>query len=168
MAKTLRKSRIIDTYATLLENAQGGAETFFKEVEQYLITAKIPNVSFERTQVKTHFLGGAGREHIIVTHRNLPEFKMYIGARDYGNYLAVTWAERIEVGFMSSQLSKQIAGSGVGLTYANLDVFSEQELSAYTTIVHRAVVDTAEKIMAGLNQDFSKMNTRSRSGLAAW
>ena len=91
MATTLKKTRIIDTYAVLLENAQGGGNAFFSAIEKYLINANMPNVTFERTQVKTQrFFGGAGREHIVVSHRNLPEFKMYICARDYGNYLAVT------------------------------------------------------------------------------
>jgi hypothetical protein len=170
MAVRLKKTRMLDTYAALIENGQGEAETFFKAIEQYLKNANLPNVTFERTEVKTSRIWGRGmsREHILVSHKALPEFKMYIGARDYGNNLSITWALTIEVGFMDRQLSKQLVGSGVGLTLATLDLFHQQELDAYTKAVHRAVVRISQNLMKTLDQDINLLTTRTRSGLAAW
>jgi hypothetical protein len=163
----LKKQRVIDSYAALIENGQGGGQKFFDAVQIYLKNANLPNVSFEIVQVATRILA-RGRDYILVTHKTLREFQMYISAQDFGNYLNVTWALTLEPGVLARQLSKMTTGSGHGLTFAKLDLFTQQELDAYTTVVHRAVTDTVESIYKSLNQDFTKVNTRSRSGLAAW
>jgi hypothetical protein len=169
MTVTLKKQRILDTYAVLIENGQGGGNKFFDSVQSYLRNANMPNVTYEMVQVVTRRLfGGRGRDYLLVQHKFLSEFRMYICARDFGNYLDVTWALTLEPNILGRGVSKMITGSGQGLTFASLDLFAQQELDAYTVVVHRAVTDTAKGMFESMNQDFSKVNTRSRSGLAAW
>lgn len=114
---TLKKQRIIDTYAALIENGAGGGQKFFDSVQKYLQDANMPNVSFEMEQVVTSRLfGGRGRDYLLVTHKFLREFRMYICARDFGNFLDVTWALTLEPGLLDRGVSKMIVGNGQGLT----------------------------------------------------
>ncbi len=163
----LKKERIQDTYAALIADAAGSGQKFFDRVEKYLKDANMPNVSYEMVQV-SNSLFGRGRDYLLVTHKQLRDFRMYICARDFGNFLSVTWALTMEPGLLNRGLARMTTGNGLGLAYTGLDLFSQQELDAYTTVVHRAVTDTVKNFYESLSQDFSLVNTRSRSGLAAW
>ena len=44
-------------------------------------------------------------------------------------------------------------------------MFDFEELTAYGTTVHRAVIKAVEEIMGQLNMDFSKVDTKSRGFL---
>jgi hypothetical protein len=46
-----------------------------------------------------------------------------------------------------------------------LDLFDQQDLRAYATIVHRSVLKSVDKLMLDLKQDPSKMERRSRGFL---
>jgi hypothetical protein len=129
----------------------------------------MPDVTYERAQVVTsRLLGGKGREHIVVRNKSLYEFKVFISARDYGNFLDVSWTVTLDPGRLSRQLSKFAFGSGQVLMYARLDFFAQQDVAAFTTITLRAVTSTVQDLYKELNQDFANLNMKSRSGLAAW
>jgi hypothetical protein len=168
MAVTLRKQQIIDSWKCVIEGGSGNSERFFRSVEQYLKNANMPNVTVERTQVVTSRLFGQGRESIIVRHKSLHEFTTFISARDFGSFLDIAWVVTLNPGFLQRQFSKTVTGSGYGLTFRSLDVFLNQELEAYTTITLRGVIETTKNIHESLKQDFTKVNMRSKSGLAAW
>ena len=51
---------------------------------------------------------------------------------------------------------------------AKVEFNQQMELGAYTTVVHEGVKGAVEKLMAELNQDFTKVNTRSRGALELW
>src|SRR5687768_7968821 len=106
---TLKKQRIIDSYAVLIENGTGGGQKFFNGVQKYLQSASMPDVSYEMVKVVTSKLfGGRGRDYLLVTHKYLREYRMYICARDYGNFLDVTWAQTLEPGLLDRGVSKMI------------------------------------------------------------
>lgn len=47
----------------------------------------------------------------------------------------------------------------------DMDLFDSEELSAFITIGHHAVLDSVEDLMNGLNQDFSKVDRKTRGFL---
>jgi hypothetical protein len=151
----LKQETIKDSYSALIADGQGKGQKFFDAIQLYLKNSNLPNVSYEIVQVAPARFAGRGRDYILVKHENLREYQMYISAQDFGNYLNVTWALTLEPGMFNRKLS-------------TIDIFVQQELDAYTTVVHRAVVDTVKEFYAGLNQDFTLVNMRSRSGLTAW
>ncbi len=49
-----------------------------------------------------------------------------------------------------------------------LDIFAQQDLRAYATVVHQCVRDAVEALMDELGQDSSKINRQSKGFLEVW
>jgi uracil DNA glycosylase len=49
-----------------------------------------------------------------------------------------------------------------------IDVFDQQDLSAWVSVVHHAFVKSIKEIMEELKQDITGMNTRSKGYLSVW
>jgi hypothetical protein len=47
-------------------------------------------------------------------------------------------------------------------------VFAQQDLSAWTSIVHNAFLRSGKEIMEELKQDITGMQTRSKGYLSVW
>jgi hypothetical protein len=106
-------------------------------------------------------------QHLAINHATLKEYPMYILAYDYGTLLAVVWALAIETGFFNKSFAKLAPGIHA-LTNAGLSVSQQMELGAYSSAVHDFVKQAVKVIMDDLNQDFSKVNTRSKGILELW
>ena len=104
------------------------------------------------------------REYLMVTNATLKDYKMYIGARDYGNNLDISWYLTCEPNFFKKALSSLTTGSDKALSFA-LDIFDQQDLQAYVTVVHHCLLDAVSEIMLGLDQDPSKIDRKSRGFL---
>jgi|Deesub1362B_J571_1020462.scaffolds.fasta_scaffold00067_46 hypothetical protein len=104
------------------------------------------------------------REYLMVTNATLKDYRMYIGARDYGNHLDVSWYLTCEPGFFKKALSALTTGSDKVLSFA-LDLFDQQDLQAYVTVVHHCLLEAVSEIMLDLNQDPSKIERKSRGFL---
>jgi hypothetical protein len=112
----------------------------------------------------------------MVTNENewLKDFRMYIGARDYGNSLGVSWYLTCEPGFLKRLFSTalfygktkdiQRVSPDRALSFT-LDIFSQQDLIAYVTCVHHSLLKAIEKIMRELGQDPSKIDRKSKGFL---
>jgi hypothetical protein len=102
----------------------------------------------------------------MVTNEGLKDYRMYIGARDYGNNLDVQWYLTCEPGFFKKTLSAFLTkgASDKALSFI-LDLFQQQDLSAYATVVHHCLLKALEKLMLGLGQDVSKIDRKSRGFL---
>jgi hypothetical protein len=126
MAKTLCKDRIIDKWLTVIENGAGNQDRVFLRTEGILQQTNLPNVSWQRQEIAMGMFGRGGREFLVVTHRSLHEYVMYLNARDFGSHLDCAWFLTVQPGFFQRTASK-FAQDGRGL---GLNVFDEQELSA--------------------------------------
>jgi hypothetical protein len=158
MGVTLKDEKIIDRWSIIIENGQGNAEQIYKDTESYIKESKAPGIEIGRVKVRPGWLKGLfgkERDYVMVTNEGLSDYRMFIGARDYGNNLDVSW-------YLTSELI--VIQKKYGLS-PNLDLFEQQDLNAYATVVHHCLIKAVEKIMAGLGQDTSKIDRKSRGFL---
>ncbi len=105
----------------------------------------------------------------MVTNDWLKDHRMYLGARDYGKHLDVSWFLTVEPGFFKSAFSVMLAHGNYQALSFNLDVFKSQDLRAYVTSVHRLCVRRAvEQIAKELGQDTSGFDWKSKGFLQVW
>jgi hypothetical protein len=64
-------------------------------------------------------------------------------------------------------ISRYAAGNANSFSM-NLDVFDQQDLSAWTYVIHRAFLRTVKELMEELQLDITGMNTRSKGYLSVW
>jgi hypothetical protein len=91
---------------------------------------------------------------------------MWVGARDYGTSLDVSW---YLTGSTKSALVRAVAEvPGVGVAagiYAglkSLDIFDQQDLTAYVTVGHRSVRTAVEQLMVERKLDLARLERKSR------
>lgn len=166
---TLQDEKIIDRWSILIGNAQGQSEKTYSETENLIRSSKAPGIEIERVRVRPSWLKGlfgVERNYMMVSNEGLKDYRMFIGARDYGNNLDVSWYLTCEPGFFKKTLSTALTqgGSDKALSFS-LDIFQQQDLNAYATLVHHCLKETLEKIMTGLGQDPSKTDYKSRGFL---
>ena len=171
MAKkvSLHDEKIIDRWGIIIENGQGKAEQVYKDTEAYINEAKAPAVKSEIVKVTPSWLKGlfgVERTYFMVRNEGLKDYRMYIGARDYGNNLDVQWYLTCEPGFFKKTLSTFLTkgASDKALSFI-LDLFQQQDLSAYATVIHHCLLKALEKLMLGLGQDVSKIDRKSKGFL---
>jgi hypothetical protein len=63
--------------------------------------------------------------------------------------------------------SKYMTGNATMLSQ-RLDVFSQEDLSAWTHIIHRTLLRIVKDLMQQLKQDTTGMNTQSKGYLSVW
>ncbi len=169
MGITLKDEKIIDRWSMIIENGQGNAEETYKDTDQFIKESKAPGIQIERVKVRPSWLKGLfgnERNYMMVTNEGLGDYRMFIGARDYGDNLDVQWYLTCEPGFFKKTLSDVLTkgASDKALSF-NLDLFQQQDLSAYSTVVHHCLLKALEKLMAGLGQDTSKIDRKSKGFL---
>jgi hypothetical protein len=78
------------------------------KTEEFLREAKLPNV-FGRREPVSAGLFSEKRDFLILTHGGLKEYAMFVGARDYGRDLDVSWFMTVNPGFLKRAISKRLA-----------------------------------------------------------
>jgi hypothetical protein len=161
MAITLKKEVIVDRWSMIVKEGQGKTEEIYKDTENYIQKSEAPEVKFERVQVRASFLKGVfgnERTYIRIVNKNLKGYKMYIGARDYGKNLDLSWYVTCEPGLTAGIISKifSIFSSKKMTWVPNLDLFQQQDLTAYVTVVHHCFIDAIEKITKGTGQEIDR------------
>jgi hypothetical protein len=166
---TLKEGKIIDQWSALLEQCQGHGEGVLQAVEGNLKAAEAPGVSWRRESVSPGWLKGLfgkRRDFLLVTHGRFDDYLMCVGARDYGTSLDVSW---YLTGSTKSALVRAVAEvPGVGVAagiYAglkSLDVFDQQDLTAYVTVGHRSVRTAVEQLMVERKLDLARLERKSR------
>ncbi len=170
MAVNLSNDKVLNGWNVLIHQAAGRSEQVFDLLQEYLTAAAIPGVTWV---MDAHIIPKLGMypakktDYLVVSHASLKEYHMYISARDYGSLLEVTWALTSEPGFFNKTFARVAPGIHA-LSNAGLDFNQQMELSAYSTAVHEGVKGAVEKVMEELNQDFTKVNTRSSGVLDLW
>ncbi len=110
---------------------------------------------------------GKKREFLRVTNDALKDHKVYVGVRDYGRQLSVSWFHTVEPSLMKGLLSKALTQDSQALSFA-LDLFDQEELQAYVSTVHHAVKEVVQGLMEEFKQDASKINWKSTGYLELW
>jgi len=169
MAITLKDEKIIDRWSMIVENGQGQAEQVYQDTENLIKESKAPEVRVERTRVRPSWLKGLlgnERNYMLVTTEALGDYRMFIGARDYGDNLDISWYLTCEPGFFSKRLSHILTSGASDRALAlHLNIFQQQDLTAFATVVHHCLLRAIDKLMLGKGQDPSKIDRKSRGFL---
>jgi hypothetical protein len=169
MGITLQDEKIIDRWTMLIEGGQGRAEEIFQDTERSIRESKAPGINIERTKVRTSWIKGLfgnERTYMMVTNEALGDYRMFIGARDYGDNLDVQWYLTCEPGFFKKHLSNILtSGASDKALSLSLDLFKQQDLSSYATIVHHCLLKAVDKLMMAEGQDLSKIDRKSKGFL---
>jgi len=156
-ANVLKNEKIIDRWSTLIQNEQGKMEQVYKDTEDNIKKSEAPYVKYERVKISASFLKGLfgnKRVYLKVINQKYKSYKIYVGARDYGNNLDLCWYLTYEPGLISRILEKLLPflSSKKLVWIPKLDLFAQQDLSSYTTVVHHCFMEAVEKITKGTGQ----------------
>ena len=167
----LRQDHVEDSWSMLISKAQGKSEDVFQTTDANI---KENNVSFINMARKAIAAGsvsgylGNTRDFLVVTdnqNMRLSPYKIFINARDYGDNLDVSWYLTFKPGIWQAILSLIPFINVIQKTLAECDLFDQQDLRAYATVVHHSVIKSVEQLMQSLNQDPSKIERKSRGFL---
>jgi len=166
MATSIKRQSMVDIWQTMVENGVGNTERIYLAVEDYMEKSDLPGVFVFRDDVRSSFFGET-REFVISTLGLLPDYKMFLCVRDFGQHLDCARFMTCRASMFKKMVSKYAAGSPNALSM-NLNVFSQQELTAWQHIVHQAFVNAIKDLMADLDQDISRLNMQSKGYLSVW
>jgi hypothetical protein len=164
---TLSREKVVDKWFALVERGAGKDQWVIDKTEQFIKEVAAPGVSCRRDVVSSG-LFGEKREFLIVTHNRLREYAMFIGARDYGRELDVSWFLTVNPGFLKRAVSKRLAFGDPNALSMNIDVFAQQDLSAYTQVAHHCLQQVIQQLMDELKLDYSSIDRKSKGFLAIW
>ncbi len=168
MAKKISEAQISSKWHHLVFSGQGRGENILNHTKSMLQERAYPGLTWNEEVVKSGgFILGKKRVLLLVQSTTLKDHKMYVGARDYGTDLSVSWYVTVEPGFFKSVAASKLTGDFTGFSYG-MNLFDEEELTSYVTGVHQCVLAGVEMTMDELGQDFSKVNTKSKGSLEIW
>jgi hypothetical protein len=151
----------------------GRRDHLMNHIANFLQQAEAPGVRWQQIEAQPGMLKGffgKRRDFLMVTCEGLKDYRMYVGARDYGRHLDFSWFLTIEPGFFKKALSTALThgASPLALTLS-LDLFDQQDLRAYVTTVHRCCVRRAvEHFATELGQHTAKFDWQSKGFLKVW
>jgi len=163
LGKTLTEEKVLDSWGITIPGAQGRENEVFESIAKEISQLVLPGIDLTREEVAAGFLKGLfgqKREFLFIRNREITDYKIYVGVRSYGKTLDVSWFVTFEPGFF-----KRLSALGVGAIIFALDMFKQQDLRAFASVVHHAVLDVVDKTMASLGQDTSKLDRISKGSL---
>lgn len=168
----LKKEQILQEWQTLTEQGEGNKDAVFDVLIEALEATNSPMVSWKREEVNVGSVIQKLHDALTIRNSNLPPFRIYFLAFDYGTGLYTAWflvyqpslLRRIWNLFLSVLWG--IERGSDPRTF--LDLGQLLELSAYTTATHSAAKKAVAALTEKLNQDFTKVNTRSKGFLELW
>ena len=182
--RDIHGEKILDSWSIVIKGAQGKGEELFQRVMKHIEEAKIPIIDFQMVEVENPRPSRAlrewrvvkelgeevrefvqrNRDFLLVTNAVLKDYRMYIGARNFGKNLDVSWYLTCEPGYFKRAISSLTTGSEKAIFFG-FDPFDFQDLNAYVTVVHHALLEAVGEIMQSLNQDPSKIDRKSKGFL---
>jgi hypothetical protein len=169
----MHEERILEEWAQLIQDGQGKAQDIYREIAKLIEESRAPGISSQMVTVKVQASmkdlfskRETERQYLRVLNENMKDFKFYIGARDYGDNLDISWYLTCEPSLMKHILSSAMTKgeSGNALSFA-LNLFERQDLKSYVTVAHHSVLDAVSNVMKGLGQDPSTIDRKSKGFL---
>lgn len=167
----LRKDQVEDSWSTLIENAQGKAEGVFLSTEAFIKENNVSSLSMTKESISPGLIKsmfGTAREFLVAVYSEsfrLKPYQIFVNARDFGNNLDVSWYLTYRPSIWQAIASLIPFVKAASQALRELDLFDQQDLRAYATVVHRSVLKSVDKLMLELKQDPSKMERKSRGFL---
>ena len=167
MTVYINREQVVEQWDQLIGHAGGKDKWVMETTEQKIKEVGDSNISCSMDEVSTGYFGEK-RDFLIVTHYRLREYAMFIGARDYGADLYVSWYLTLHPGFLKRTISKQIAQGNQNALSMNLNMFLQQDLRAYVGIGNSCLQEVVKELMEELKQDYSSINRKSKGFLSVW
>lgn len=159
---------VINDWMELIVGAHGRADDFFSFVIKHLESVEVRKITWGYTNVFSakpltrgkhrvgdEFLTGEEKkQNQRMLHVHGGAVDILVGARNYGDYLAV---RRL--------IWKSLYGE-FGLTFRT--IYAKEEMSLFINVVHRAVLNAVKDLMVELEQDPSKIESDIKEVLKAW
>jgi hypothetical protein len=162
---TLKDGKILDKWSTMIFWCQGEEEGFLRAVEANLAAWQAPGVFWKRETVSPGWLKGLmgkRRDFLLVSHERFDDYTFFVSARDYGTSLDISWYLAAS---QKNALAKLAVSYVPGSALFNLDVFDQQDLTAYVTVGHRAVRMAVEDLLQKKHLDMA-IDWKSKGMLA--
>ena len=166
MPFVMKKEKVIDNWNMIIEGGAGREKWVLDTVETFIKEANMPNVNCKQDQVSTGMFS-TKRTFLLVAQRNLREYCMYIFAREFGSHLDVGWFLTLNPGGLKSALSRYTTGNPMALS-SQINLFSQQDLRAFTTIAHHCVKRTVDTLHNELKLGPPSMSPQSKGFLSVW
>lgn len=172
------KGQIIEQSSKLISDAAGRGESLLTDIQGLIEEPRMLDVMIRRRGMSPGIMRGitgGKRSHAVITNTNNPNlkpFKVYLGVRDHGSSLLITWyvalqpnwAERLKAFFLSIPLlgllflpfhflGRLICANRSGIL--DLDTFDEIDLAAFITTVNNCLLDSVDRLMEELGQNLS-------------
>lgn len=166
---TLKEETILNQWSMLIDRAAPHAAEVLEELDRRLEEAQIPGgCTWSLSEVKSSgWFSRVRREFLIIRLEQFSDYRMYIAAREYGIHLDVCRFLTVEPGFFKRQLAERLVGSKEAFS-APKNILIEQDLRAWTTTVHHAVLEAVGSLMDKLGQDKSQIRRESKGFLEVW
>lgn len=166
----LRKDQILERWEVLIEKGSGRGRDVYKAIESALASSIPPGVTCGYKEIKAgNLLYIKSYEGLVVKNSNLENCNIYIFAYDYGTSLHVAWFFTMQLRWFKRAIVKSLLKeSDPRALIKYLDIPQELELSAYVSTIHNATKKATQYVMGKLEQDFSKINTKTKGFLEVW
>ena len=173
----LREDKILEKWSVLIQNAQGKSKEIIEKTATTLEESGAPGVKAEMVRVFPKVAPGffdsgffkslekQGKDYLMTTNENIKSMRLLVGAQDYGSNLYVSWYLICEPSSLSkvfAAFSGKATDGGAKWTPVITNVFMEEELTAYTSLIHHCVLDAVEALMTSVGQDFSRVDRKTR------
>ena len=170
---SLKSQNIVERWFAAIGGANGEGEKVLRAFMSRVEEAGIPDIVAEKIKMNTGLASAPSksmfslginrsmREMIEIKNETMLGWLIYVGARDYGKQLLVSWylvADEKEL----PRTAKAIFGAE---SMMELGLFKTEELSAFVTIIHEALKSAVSDSMKELNLDFTKVDTHTRGFL---
>jgi len=107
------------------------------------------------------------RDFLCVTQDAFKDYKMHMGARDYGIHLDLCPFQTVDAGFLKALISGKVTGERTAIP-GGANILKHQDLVAYVTVVHHCVLDAVEALMKELGQNPARIDRKSNGFLEVW
>src|SRR4030095_9603978 len=162
----LKKELVVDNWNTLIDNGAGRSKQVMDAIETKIKAANIPSSRTGQREVSTGMFW-TKRPFLIVGNDSFPEFFLYIGVRDYGIHLDVSWYLTVQPRGYKQMFSKYTTGSPTAMSM-RLDFFRKRDAHAFVTAVHHCVTQQVKELLDDLALDSKSLNTQSKGFLSVW
>jgi hypothetical protein len=106
----LKNESVVDKWNTLIANGAGRAKQMMDAIETKIKAANIAGVRTAQREVSSGVFG-TKRAFIHVSNDSLSDFLLYVGARDYGIHLDVSWFLTVQPRGFKRAFSKYAMGN---------------------------------------------------------
>lgn len=169
MTVTIKEETILNQWSMIVGGAADRGEDVLRAIIIRLKDAKLPEgCSCHKDTVQSGgWMSKVKREFLICENESFKDYRVYIGVRAYGTNLDVCRFVTVEPGFMKQLMAQQMAGDAYALSGPK-NILIEQDLKAWLTVVHHAVIDAVDDLFSDLKRDRSKIRRESRGILEIW